>query len=342
MEPTLYKSKVRRCQHIKADGVQCNLPSVRGRSLCHRHEVIRRTITRPTKIDAPFPHVEDPASLQLAFNDIIQRILRAQISYDDAALVIRSLRGAMAAMRMETKSPTYGPDVIRDYSALSPHVDWERHMTAEDKQLREQQKHGQGRSITSILTKITRHLANETGIGRDELGPEEDDEPCYGADGKEIIVGPPHDTTSEPCPACATPPETTPAETAPATNPGVIADINAIATRSTRAHSRVQSHQPPSRATMLGRRTDEQIPPAVPDHVIGCPACGSVHSAHRRTNAHASHARRTSSVRHRAAGRAGGVTRYIRASREAGPGRHDVQGSRRSRAELAQQHGRPL
>src|SRR5690349_20040256 len=113
---TLVNSKVKRCQHIKADGAQCNLPSVGGRSICHRHGYVRRTVARPSHPDTPLVFVEDIASLQLALNDVMGRLLRGQIDRRDAALILSSLRTLLFAMRTEKKSPTDVTTIVRDYN----------------------------------------------------------------------------------------------------------------------------------------------------------------------------------------------------------------------------------
>jgi hypothetical protein len=152
---TLAGTKIPRCQHIKADGVQCNLPAVRGRSICHRHQLVRRATDHPSGPNAPLVHVEDAASLQLALNDVIRRLMLGHIDRRDAALIITSLRALLASMRMEQHAPTDPSAILRDHDKPIKHVEWKRHMTLEEM---ERHKHTDEKSVVELFKPVIDRL----------------------------------------------------------------------------------------------------------------------------------------------------------------------------------------
>jgi hypothetical protein len=144
-------------------------------------------------------HVEDTASLKLAFNDIIGRMLRGHINVHEAAIVIRSLRSVLAVMRLESTALPPDPDVVTDYRQLEPNVNWRKHMNdTQAKQVEEQEDpaNSEGvRSIAEVLLPITERLFarrpsepvpddDDTTARNDEAGNATDDSPS--AEGLEL------------------------------------------------------------------------------------------------------------------------------------------------------------
>jgi hypothetical protein len=84
------------CTHIFADNHHCGSPALRGERLCYYHHPSRRPIADPYHrrsrrgFDIAIP--TDPASLQSALIQVIQRLASNKIDTQRAGLLLYSLQ----------------------------------------------------------------------------------------------------------------------------------------------------------------------------------------------------------------------------------------------------------
>lgn len=106
------------CQHIKANGDQCELAALHGRSYCHFHdeaEKRRRASARTTRrlanrtrrtIDIPV--LEDANAVQIALMEGIHALIDQRLDRKDAALLFYALQtagGNVKYLTLEQKEP---------------------------------------------------------------------------------------------------------------------------------------------------------------------------------------------------------------------------------------------
>lgn len=80
------------CTHIKATGVRCGSPSLRGEQFCYFHQNAHRGVRRPPQSRLhPIALIEDEESIQYALMEVINALMRNTIDYKRATLIIRAL-----------------------------------------------------------------------------------------------------------------------------------------------------------------------------------------------------------------------------------------------------------
>jgi len=105
-----YPVTIRRCQHIKVNGIQCGSPAMREENYCFFHEQCRvlcrqinmrfseaGTITLPT--------LEDANSIQLGLGEVMRLLVTKQIDHKTASLLLRALRTAAANVKFTSLEP---------------------------------------------------------------------------------------------------------------------------------------------------------------------------------------------------------------------------------------------
>src|SRR5579864_8220467 len=111
-------SNDRSCTHIKASGVRCNSPALRGEQFCYFHQNAHRGVRRPPQSRLhPIAMIEDEESIQFALMEVINALMRNTIDVKRATLIIRALHIAVKnAPRVKfgiqepvTKIPEYAP-----------------------------------------------------------------------------------------------------------------------------------------------------------------------------------------------------------------------------------------
>jgi hypothetical protein len=84
--------KTRICSHIKVNGVRCGSPALREEIFCYFHQrMIRGVHTPPRSRVHPMAMLEDRESIQASLMEVINALVRNQIDYKRAALVLRAL-----------------------------------------------------------------------------------------------------------------------------------------------------------------------------------------------------------------------------------------------------------
>jgi hypothetical protein len=101
---------IRRCQHIKVNGIQCGSPAMRNERFCFFHEECRvacRDINMRFKEHGiiKLPTLEDANSIQLGLGEVMRLLVTQQIDYRIASLLLRALRIAAANVKFTSLEP---------------------------------------------------------------------------------------------------------------------------------------------------------------------------------------------------------------------------------------------
>ena len=84
--------KTRICSHIKVNGVRCGSPALREEIFCYFHQRMLRGVRTPPKSRIhPMAMLEDRQSIQASLMEVLNALVRNQIDYKRAALVLRAL-----------------------------------------------------------------------------------------------------------------------------------------------------------------------------------------------------------------------------------------------------------
>jgi len=105
-----YPTTIRRCQHIKVNGIQCGSPALRNERQCYFHEHCRAMCRQ---INMKFtehgiitlPTLEDPNSIQLGLGEVMRLLVTHQIDHPTASLLLRALRTAAANVKFTSLEP---------------------------------------------------------------------------------------------------------------------------------------------------------------------------------------------------------------------------------------------
>jgi hypothetical protein len=107
-----YPVTIRRCQHIKVNGIQCGSPAKRDELHCFFHDQCRlmsREINMSINIKEPgiikLPTLEDANSIQLGLAEVMRLLVAQQIDHRTASLLLRTLRIAAANVKFTTLEP---------------------------------------------------------------------------------------------------------------------------------------------------------------------------------------------------------------------------------------------
>ena len=105
-----YPVTIRRCQHIKVNGIQCGSPAKRNERHCFFHEQCR---LMSREINMKFtehgiiklPTLEDANSIQLGLAEVMRLLVTQQIDHRTASLLLRALRTAAANVKFTSLEP---------------------------------------------------------------------------------------------------------------------------------------------------------------------------------------------------------------------------------------------
>lgn len=105
-----YPLTIRRCQHIKVNGIQCGSPAKRDEKYCYFHEEARvecrqinLSVTEPGTIK--LPTLEDANSIQLGLVEVMRLLVTHQIDHKIASLLLRALRTAATNVKFLSVEP---------------------------------------------------------------------------------------------------------------------------------------------------------------------------------------------------------------------------------------------
>jgi hypothetical protein len=105
-----YPLTIRRCQHIKVNGIQCGSPAKRNERHCFFHEQCR---VMSREINMKFtehgiiklPTLEDANSIQMGLAEVMRLLVTHQIDHRIASLLLRALRTAAANVKFTSLEP---------------------------------------------------------------------------------------------------------------------------------------------------------------------------------------------------------------------------------------------
>jgi len=105
-----YPLTIRRCQHIKVNGIQCGSPAKRNERHCFFHEQCR---LMSREINMKFtehgiiklPTLEDANSIHLGLAEVMRLLVTHQIDHRIASLLLRALRTAAANVKFTSLEP---------------------------------------------------------------------------------------------------------------------------------------------------------------------------------------------------------------------------------------------
>jgi hypothetical protein len=105
-----YPVTIRRCQHIKVNGIQCGSPAKRNEMHCFFHEqcrlMSRQINMRFTEEGViKLPTLEDANSIQLGLAEVMRMVVTRQIDHRIASLLLRTLRIAAANVKFTSLEP---------------------------------------------------------------------------------------------------------------------------------------------------------------------------------------------------------------------------------------------
>lgn len=115
---SIYPDTIKRCQHIKVNGIQCGSPALRNQKFCYFHNQWRQTTIALNsrsyvRGNIDFPVLEDANSIQICLMQIMRLIVYGQIDNKTAGLLLYGLQTASNNLRRTTFEP-YPPKVIID------------------------------------------------------------------------------------------------------------------------------------------------------------------------------------------------------------------------------------
>jgi hypothetical protein len=102
------------CTHIKATGVRCGSPALRGEQFCYFHQRMHRGVRTPPQARLhPIANFEDEESIQLALMEVTNALMRNTIDLKRASLILRALHIAVKnAARVHYK--IYSSNMVKE------------------------------------------------------------------------------------------------------------------------------------------------------------------------------------------------------------------------------------
>ena len=131
------------CCHVKADGIYCGSPSLRGRKYCYSHLMqrgrrLRRAQAQSRNEPCPLnlPPLEDLRSTRVALSEIVQALAAGQLDHRSAGLILYAIQQAttvsLRIAQMEAALETAGEKaaeekaVADDSTRLQEYPEFER------------------------------------------------------------------------------------------------------------------------------------------------------------------------------------------------------------------------
>ncbi len=105
-----YPVTIRRCQHIKVNGIQCGSPALRNERQCYFHDQCRAMCRQINMKFTEYgiitlPTLEDANSIQLGLAEVMRLLVTNQIDHRTASLLLRALRTAAANVKFTSLEP---------------------------------------------------------------------------------------------------------------------------------------------------------------------------------------------------------------------------------------------
>jgi hypothetical protein len=181
-----YPVTIRRCQHIKVNGIQCGSPAKRNERHCYFHDQCR---LMSREINMKFsehgiiklPTLEDANSIQLGLAEVMRLLVTQQIDHRTASLLLRALRTAAANVKFTSLEPkpthiVIDPNCVenrplgatawstvegRDYDLVDNDGADKGHADKNHEDKKEDKPDQEGRRIMSDLMRLTAGVARD-------------------------------------------------------------------------------------------------------------------------------------------------------------------------------------
>lgn len=115
------------CCHIKDNGVRCGSPALHGRKLCYFHDRQRKTFPhrQPYRSaqfcrTADFFNVRTPDDVMIAINQVMNGVLRGQLSPNEARAILFALQTATVFVPDATSAGAAVPKTATPQSGPPP------------------------------------------------------------------------------------------------------------------------------------------------------------------------------------------------------------------------------
>jgi hypothetical protein len=176
----IYPPSIRRCQHIKVNGVQCGSPALKNHKLCHFHQrwqqgriQLNANRARRSRYSLDLPILEDANSIQVALMQAMRLLLTNQIDHKTAALLFYGLQTASSNLQRTRFEP--GPEKVVIDPRSVPDTSlgdkaWYKE-EFEPQQKEEQQKEEEARDDAEAAAEIQTTVDLEAMAGREVMFP---------------------------------------------------------------------------------------------------------------------------------------------------------------------------
>jgi hypothetical protein len=104
-----------RCEHIRAEGLRCQAPALRGRKLCYAHT----RMLASQKAGLQLPPLEDASGIALASMQVVQQMLNGKLARKTAAVALYGIQIVASTLRYKPFSPK-PTSVVLEAAGLPP------------------------------------------------------------------------------------------------------------------------------------------------------------------------------------------------------------------------------
>ena len=120
---SLYPITVKRCQHIKVNGMQCGSPALRDSKHCYYH--IRyhwpelEALPDNNEWRKTLATLEDANSIQVSLASVMERLIMQEIDHKTAALLLYALQTASMNLKRTSLEPALPTQVVIDRESVA-------------------------------------------------------------------------------------------------------------------------------------------------------------------------------------------------------------------------------
>jgi hypothetical protein len=122
---TLYPPRIRRCHHIRVNGIQCGSPAMRGQTYCYYHSRCHNTdewaaLRQHDGSTFPgLPTLEDANSIQVGLAEVMRLLVTQEIDHRTGALLLYAMQTASANLRWISLEPKQPTQVVIDRESVA-------------------------------------------------------------------------------------------------------------------------------------------------------------------------------------------------------------------------------
>jgi len=120
---SLYPRTVKRCQHIKVNGMQCGSPALRESKHCYYHVRYHwqelEALPDNNEWRKPLATLEDANSIQVSLANVMERLVMREIDHKTAALMLYALQTASMNLKRTSLEPELPTLVVIDRESVA-------------------------------------------------------------------------------------------------------------------------------------------------------------------------------------------------------------------------------